>query len=77
MMKLTTEQISVSTAEEENNYFTGQPEAPVRPCPNAILPPGTYRVIDGELYRIVFSGPDTVAGANVPIFGGADENLTT
>ncbi|MGB7593046.1 MAG: hypothetical protein WCD04_20990 [Terriglobia bacterium] len=47
------EQLSVSTAQEESNYFTGQPPAVLEPNPNAILPPGLYRVIDGRLYRVV------------------------
>ena len=47
------EQLSVSTAEEENNYFTGQPPAIIQLNLNAILPPGMYRVIDGRLYRVV------------------------
>ena len=72
MMKLTMEQISVSTAEEENNYFTGQPEASVEPRPNAILPPGTYRVIDGELYRVVDSVPLTIPGTNMGIVAGSN-----
>lgn len=51
------EQISVSTADDEVNYFTGQPEFPWGPNPNTILPPGTYRVIEGQLYRIIGGVP--------------------
>jgi hypothetical protein len=51
------QQLAVSTAEDEHNYFTGQPEVPVRPNPNGILPAGTYRVIDGALYRVVGGTP--------------------
>jgi hypothetical protein len=47
------QQLSVSTAQEESNHFTGQPQAVPEPDPNAILPPGLYRVIDGRLYRVV------------------------
>ncbi len=47
------DQLSVSTAQEESNYFTGQPLATLEPDPSAILPPGLYRVIDGRLYRVI------------------------
>jgi hypothetical protein len=47
------EQLSVSTAQEEQNYFTGQPPTPFQSNPNDVLPPGTYRVIGGQLYRVV------------------------
>lgn len=53
MSEFTFKQFSVSTAEDQHNYFTGQPEVPVQPNPNAILPPGTYRVIEGTLYRVM------------------------
>lgn len=46
------QQISVSTAQEEKNYFTGQPQVVMEPDPNVILPPGEYRVIDGQLCRV-------------------------
>lgn len=52
-MKFVIEQLSLSTAEEESNYFTGQPVAIPQPDPNEILPPGLYRVIDGRLYRVI------------------------
>ena len=53
MSEFTSEQFSVSTAEDEKNYFTGEQQGPERPNPNAILPPGTYRVIAGGLYRVL------------------------
>lgn len=53
MTEFIVEQLSLSTAYDEANYFTGQPEVPWRPDPNEILRPGTYRVIDGQLYRVV------------------------
>lgn len=53
MSQFIAQQLSVSTAEEESNYFTGQPPTLIRPDANAILPPGVYRVIDGRLYRVV------------------------
>jgi hypothetical protein len=46
-------QISLSTADDEANYFTGNPSPPVKPDPNRLLPAGTYRVLDGQLYRVV------------------------
>ncbi len=65
------EQISVSTAEEEQNYFTGQQEVTVRPNPSAILPPGVYRVIDGSLYLIMCGLPPMLpAVRNVGIESG-------
>lgn len=65
MIKLTIHQLSLSTAEEESNYFTGQVEVSVKPEPDVILPPGTYRVVEGSLYRIVSPAPRTIPGANV------------
>lgn len=48
------EQLFLTTADDERDYFTGEQEAaPPRFNPNVVLPPGVYRVIDGELYRIV------------------------
>ena len=46
-------QLSVSTAEDELNYFTGDPE-PLPPTPDqGPLPEGIYRIVDGRLYRVV------------------------
>jgi len=59
-MELVIKQFSLSTAEEERNYFTGQPAPIVQPDPNAILPPGLYRVIDDRLYRVVEGVAPTV-----------------
>jgi hypothetical protein len=53
MTTLIVQQLSLSTAEDELNYFSGQPEAPHMPSPEAVLPPGNYRVMEGQLYRIV------------------------
>lgn len=57
MTRFISEQLSVSTAQEENNYFTGQPPAQLRPNLNAILPPGLYRILDGRLYRVLEGVP--------------------
>lgn len=56
-MILTVEQMSVSTAQDELNYFSGnvQPEAPV--SAGSAMPPGTYRVVDGTLYLVLTTAP--------------------
>jgi hypothetical protein len=46
-------QISLSTADDEANYFTGDPAPSVGPKPSRLLPAGTYRVLDGQLYRVL------------------------
>ncbi len=46
-------QLAVSTAEEEENYFFGQPIPTHESDPEAALPGGVYRVIDGQLYRVL------------------------
>lgn len=56
-MNLTVEQIALSTAEEEQNYFTGVTGRPSLFGPTLVgdipMPLGTYRIINGELLRIV------------------------
>jgi hypothetical protein len=52
-LTLTDFQISLSTAEEEANYFTGGIQRLHEPDPAVVMPAGIYRVIDGQLYRIV------------------------
>jgi hypothetical protein len=55
-------QIEVSTAEEERNLFSGeQPTTAQDIHSNSIMQPGIYRVVDGEIYRIV-GGPAPVSG---------------
>ena len=54
-------QISFSTAEEEEFYFTGGLAAAHVFDVNVVLPPGTYRVIDGELFRIVAGVPEQLS----------------
>lgn len=63
MREYTFEQFSLSTAEDEQNYFTGQPD-PIQPDPSAVLIPGVYRVIDGRLYRIVGGLPPELQPTN-------------
>ena len=66
MIELVQLQIALSTAEEEQNYFTGPTSrAQIAPAPRQHAT-GTYRVVDGELYLIVpgappVSPPETVA----------------
>lgn len=48
------EQFALSTAEEEKNYFTETTQAMGMPVAQPhVMPSGIYRVIDGELYRLV------------------------
>jgi hypothetical protein len=49
-----TVQICLSTAEDSENYFTGEPIR--QPEFTAALPPGTYRIVDGQLFQII-EGP--------------------
>jgi hypothetical protein len=51
--ELTVLQISLSTADDEANYFTGIPIPSVVPDSARLLPAGTYRIIDGQLCRIL------------------------
>lgn len=53
MPELVEFQISLSTAEEELNYFTGHEAATFEVYPAPVMPAGTYRMVDGRLYRIV------------------------
>lgn len=57
VIRLTIEQIALSTDQEQRNYFTGvsggRSLVGVFADPAGILPHGTYRVIDGTLYRVV------------------------
>jgi hypothetical protein len=46
-------QFALSTAEDELNLFTGAQKTELPPHAFAPLPAGIYRVIDGELVRIV------------------------
>lgn len=57
VMSFTVEQIALSTAEDERNYFSGsvQPEAPVEE--GSAMPAGTYRVVNGDLYLVLPNAP--------------------
>ena len=52
-MNLTFEQFYFSTADDEVNYFTKVVDDGVPSSPSNPLPPGTYRVLAGQLYRIL------------------------
>lgn len=55
---LTDFQFSLSTAEDERNYFSALTPPPLpEPAPEDVLAPGTYRVIDGRLFRITTGVP--------------------
>jgi len=64
MINFVFEDFSVTTAEDEQNYFTGQQELPIHTNPSVMVPPGTYRIIDGELYRINQGSPLPVLDLN-------------
>lgn len=51
-LEIIAEQIWFTTAEDEANYFTGQDIQNPVANPERIMPEGTYRVIDGEVFRI-------------------------
>lgn len=48
----TTIQLILTTMDEEKMYFTGQPQPPPSQYESYMIP-GTYRIVDGKLYRIV------------------------
>ena len=51
-------QFSLSTAEEERVYFSGQEPVPQQQAAQeSHLPSGDYRVLNGELYRLVAGSP--------------------
>ena len=59
-------QLSVSTADDEKAYFTGNEGVAIGSATeNSLsLPAGTYRLIEGALYRIVPGIPPTMRGKN-------------
>lgn len=61
MSQFTSYQLSFSTAEIESLYFSGVKSAPTVDR-QRLLPQGTYRVIAGELFRLV----DGVPASAVP-----------
>jgi hypothetical protein len=58
MITFTEFQLTWSTADEARRIFSGERGAPgTAPQPLPQLPPGNYRVIDGQLVRIVPGTP--------------------
>lgn len=51
------EQMSYSTADLERNCFSGETQEISPPEYFSIMPSGTYRVVDGEIFRIVDGCP--------------------
>ena len=64
------EQLSLSTAEDQQNYFSGMPPTMHEPSPNSILPAGIYRVVDGSLHRLVGGGSPGTASEAGPASSG-------
>lgn len=55
-MQFVTEQIVFTTFDDERNVFYGdlsRSDLQVRPSITSIIPAGTYRIVDGEFYRLV------------------------
>ena len=52
-MNFTFEQMAVSTAEDERNYFSGSMQLSPPPPAGNSMPSGTYRVVDGSLYLVL------------------------
>ncbi|HEY5957916.1 MAG TPA: hypothetical protein VIV60_15240 [Polyangiaceae bacterium] len=59
-------QFSLSTAESARDYFCGDTRPSRVVSIDAGLPPGTYRVIDGELFRISPGLPPGVVPGVMP-----------
>ena len=51
------QQLVISTAEEERNYFTAAHEAAPARVSSPVLPAGVYRVVNGDFFRIVDATP--------------------
>lgn len=61
MSKFVSEQFSLSTAQVAASYFTGASRTDFQPEPQ-VLPPGVYRVVNGEVRRVLPGlPPDLVA----------------
>jgi len=54
-------QISLSTAEEEGNYFTGEQTVSAGPEFENLFPAGTYRVVDSKLYMVLPGTPSELS----------------
>jgi hypothetical protein len=51
------QQLVISTADDERNYFTVAHEVAPVPASSPVLPPGVYRVVNGDFFRIVDATP--------------------
>lgn len=56
-LKLVNFQFSLSTAEEEANLLPAQSPAARTHLPRPTFEPGLYRVVDGQLYRLIPGAP--------------------
>ncbi len=52
-MSFVIEQLLVSTAEDEQNYFSGYVQYSIAPVVENPMPSGVYRVVDGTLYHVL------------------------
>ena len=57
-MSYTIEQLSVSTADEELNYFFSPVQERTPMESGSAMPTGTYRVVEGSLYLLLPGVPD-------------------
>ena len=63
MIELTVEQLSLSTADSERTYFTGEGTPDVYSAlRQTSVPTGTFRVVEGRLIRIVSGIPPQLQG---------------
>lgn len=60
MSKFVSEQFSLSTAQVAASYFTGTSRSDFQPEPQ-ILPPGVYRVVNGEVRQVLPGIPPELA----------------
>jgi len=71
MMNLVQMQIAVSTAEDESYYFVGQHSRARSRAALSPMPEGVYRVVNGELCRILPGAPLPAVGL-ISVTGHAD-----
>lgn len=60
-MTFTKEQMSLSTAEDELNYFSGSVQVGASKPAGSAMPDGMYRVVDGGLYLVLPTAPEPEA----------------
>jgi hypothetical protein len=65
------EQLSTTTGEQEEQYFSGSHEpTPLAPREGVSLPSGDYRIVAGDLYRILPGVPESLASRMQVAQGG-------